>query len=138
VLDTNTIVSALLLPNSLPRQAFDAAFEAGVVLVTESTLAEVTEVLHRPRFDRYVLLEERLQFLGHFVSNVIVVVATETIGECRDPKDNKFLEAAIAGSASHLITGDDDLLILHPYREVAILNARSFLKDVIGRRFSAD
>jgi uncharacterized protein len=133
VLDTNLIVSAVLLPSSLSRHAFDAAVEMGVVIVTEATVTEVTEVLHRPRFDRYLLLEERLQFLSHFISNVLVVVVTETITDCRDAKDNKFLEAAIAGSASHLITGDDDLLVLDPYRDVTILNARTFLTQVIGR-----
>ncbi|WP_459868116.1 putative toxin-antitoxin system toxin component, PIN family [Endothiovibrio diazotrophicus] len=47
--------------------------------------------------------------------------------ECRDPKDNKFLELAVAGGASALITGDQDLLALHPFRGIPILAPADFL-----------
>jgi len=43
-----------------------------------------------------------------------------TVNSCRDPKDKKFLELAISGAASHIITGDEDLLALHPFRGIAI------------------
>jgi predicted nucleic acid-binding protein len=48
VIDTNTAISALLLPTSIPRQAFDRAFDQGIVLVSESTVAELAEVIKRP------------------------------------------------------------------------------------------
>lgn len=51
----------------------------------------------------------------------------ETITDCRDPKNNKFLELAVAANASCIITGDEDLLILHPFRNIPILNASGFL-----------
>src|SRR5262245_57439006 len=92
VLDTNTIVSAVLLPTSIPRQAFDRAFDTGVVLVSEQTIAELTEVLQRRRFDRYIREEERLQFLATFIRDTTLTRVTETITDCRDPKDNRFLE----------------------------------------------
>jgi uncharacterized protein len=60
VLDTNTVVSALLVRRSVPRQAFDYAFEHGKVLASPATLSELTEVLYRPKFDRYLTLERRL------------------------------------------------------------------------------
>ena len=43
------------------------------------------------------------------------------------PKDNKFLELALSGKGSHIITGDSDLLVLHPFRGVAIVSPQSFL-----------
>ena len=53
---------------------------------------------------------------------------SETIIECRDPKDNKFLELAVCANAT-CITGDKDLLILHPFRNIPILNAVDFLNN---------
>jgi len=48
---------------------------------------------------------------------------------CRDPKDNKFLEVAIAGSADAIITDDDDLLTLDPFRDVRIATPSAFLEE---------
>ena len=52
----------------------------------------------------------------------------QTIKECRDPKDDTILEVAINGKATHIITGDQDLLELHPFRGVAILTPKQFLE----------
>ena len=46
---------------------------------------------------------------------------------CRDPKDDKFLDLAVSGQATHLVTGDPDLLALHPFRGIDIVTARAFL-----------
>ena len=51
----------------------------------------------------------------------------EKITVCRDPKDNKFLELAVAGNADCLITGDKDLLILNPFRGIKIISPSDFL-----------
>jgi putative PIN family toxin of toxin-antitoxin system len=127
VLDTNTIISALLIRESLPRRAFDHAFAQGSVLVSEQTIAELTDVLQRPRFDRYISLERRLQFLAGFVQDTMLITVTETIADCRDPKDNKFLEVAVCGQADVIITGDQDLLVLSPYRGISIITPRDYL-----------
>jgi uncharacterized protein len=127
VLDTNTIISALLLPTSIPRQAFDQAFDLGRVIVSEATVAELADVLQRSRFDKYVREEARLQFLATFTHDTTLIVVTETITDCRDPKDNKFLEVAVSGQATVIITGDRDLLDLHPYRGIAIITPRDFI-----------
>ena len=50
---------------------------------------------------------------------------------CRDPKDDKFLELALNGEASHLITGDTDLLILNPLQNIPVINPRSFWDKII-------
>lgn len=115
------IVSALLLPRSVPRQAFDRAFLQGDVLVSDATIEELDRVLRRSRFDRYITQAERLQFLAAFIQNAVVIEVTEVVMDCRDPKDNKFLELAIDGSATCIISGDDDLLTLHPFRDTPIL-----------------
>ena len=126
VLDTNTIISALLLPASLPRQAVDRAFDSGLVIASEATVAELADVLQRPRFDKYVREEARLHFLATFIRDTTLIAVTETITDCRDTKDNKFLEVAVSGQATVIITGDRDLLDLHPYRGIAIITPRDF------------
>ncbi len=52
---------------------------------------------------------------------------TEQINECRDLKDNKYLELAFSGQAECIVTGDDDLLVLNPWRDIEILNVQEFL-----------
>lgn len=46
---------------------------------------------------------------------------------CRDPKDNKYLELAVNGQAESIITGDQDLLILHPFQSINIVTVNDFL-----------
>ncbi len=58
--------------------------------------------------------------------NNIIIEVDEIITECRDPKDNKYLELAVSGRADYLITGDQDLLILNPWRNLKIITAPEF------------
>ncbi len=132
VVDTNVCVSALLLPRSTPRRAFDRCLESGRLLVSTSTVAELDEVLRRRKFDPYLREEERLAFLAALIREAEIVDVTRVITECRDPKDNKFLELAIGGAASHILTGDADLLAMHPFRGVAILTPHDFLAEPTG------
>ena len=127
VLDTSVIVSAVLLPHSVPRQAFDRVQEKGKVLISEATVDEVNEVLRRRRFDRYLGEGQRLEFLARLIREAELVDVTETVTKCRDPKDDKFLELAISGQATYLISGDKDLLVLHPFRGIQVVSPQMFL-----------
>jgi len=49
------------------------------------------------------------------------------IRACRDPKDDKFLEVAVDGRADAIVTGDHDLLELHPFHGIAILTPADYL-----------
>ena len=130
VVDTGVVVSALLLPRSVPRQAFDATASRGRLLISEATVAELDEVLRRPKFDRYLPEDKRLEFFAALVLTAEDVQVNEVITACRDPKDNKFLELAVSGRATHILSGDADLLILNPFRGVAILTPQAFLKSL--------
>ena len=92
VMDTNAVVSAALLPRSVPRQAFDRALEHGTFLISSATIAELNDVLRRPRFDKYVHEDERLEFLATLVRDAELVEVTVVVTDCRDAKDNKFLD----------------------------------------------
>lgn len=127
VFDTNTLVSAFLFKNSNPRKAIDRALETGKIFVSTEAHTELEEVFLRPKFDKYLPQQVRLLILREFAELAISEEVTETIAECRDPKDNKFLGLAITVAASCIITGDNDLLVLHPFRGIPILNASDFL-----------
>ncbi len=127
VLDTGVLVSAILLPRSLPRQVVDLAFVQGIVLASADTIDELDEVLRRPKFNRYLREEERLLFLAAFIRDAKLVDITEKLTECRDPKDNKFLELAVSGNATCIVSSDSDLLVLNPFREIAILTPQEFI-----------
>ncbi len=127
VVDTNVIVSALLLPGGIPRQALDAARADGDLLVSRALLLELDAVLRRPKFDRYLLPQERSRFFIALVRESRLVEVTAHVDACRDPKDNAILELAADGGATHIITGDSDLLTLGSFQGTAILTPERFL-----------
>ncbi len=129
VVDTNTLVSHLLIPRSLPHLAVQKALSSGDLLVSDSTLQELADVLSRPKFEKYLSLAERNLFF-QFLSRVAIQVAIlRPIRACRDPKDDKFLEVAISGRADAIITGDSDLLDLNPFLGIPIYTPKAFLND---------
>jgi len=128
VVDTNVFVSAILLPLSVPRQAIDKALDQGILLFSEATMTELGDVLFRQKLDRYVSREDRQHFLRQLASTVEFVPIVYSVRECRDPKDDKFLEVALSGKADLILTGDADLVKLHPWREIAILSPAQYLK----------
>ena len=127
VFDTNVIVSALLIKKSVARRAYDRAREAGDILLSFEVIEELYDVLGRPAFDRYIDEEDRIRFLNLLVKESTLVDITEKIQECRDPKDDKFLELAVSGKADFIISGVGDLQVLNPFRKIAILSPREFL-----------
>jgi putative PIN family toxin of toxin-antitoxin system len=129
VFDTNVLVSRLLgAKNSPPAQVVRLVMEGGGLhLFSEATFQELFEVLTRPKFDPYLPREKRLHFLSEMRALSEIIPVTHAFPACRDPKDNKFLEVAVSGGADFLITGDADLLELHPFEGVRILSPADFL-----------
>jgi putative PIN family toxin of toxin-antitoxin system len=133
VFDTNVLISALLFENSKPAQALRYALANGEVLLSLDLLEELNEVLGRERFNRYLTTEEREEFLEALIEQAVLVEITENVQECRDPKDDKVLELALNGEAQYIISGDRDLLVLHPFRGVLVITADEFLKTIESR-----
>ncbi len=128
VCDTNVLVSLLLRRQSTPALAVARALTgSGKLLASPATLGELDEVLMRPKFDRYVSRAVRAQFLIDLMPVIELVRPEARIRACRDPRDDKFLELAAHGRADTIITGDADLLALHPFHGVAILSPQAFL-----------
>lgn len=123
------VVSALLLRDSVPRQAFDKALNNGTVLLSLPVIFELADVLSREKLNRYLLEEERMRFLVSLLKEAELAQVSEIITACRDAKDDKFLELAVSGKASCIVSGDADLLDLSPFRGIPILTPREFLTD---------
>ena len=128
VVDTNILVSAVLIKSSIPDVAFKKARSLGIILFSDATFQELQEILNRSKFDKYISVSIRTQFLAKFKLESEETEIVKMIKECRDPKDDKFLEVAINGNATHIITRDKDLLELHPFQGVDIITATQFLE----------
>lgn len=128
VIDTNIVISAALSKNSTPDRALNYAVDNAVLLISEDTFNEIQEKLLGNKFDKYVQLSTRKTFLNSLRAISEMVIIEKRITACRDSKDDKFLELALNGNANFIVTGDKDLLVLHPFESVEILTAADFLK----------
>jgi putative PIN family toxin of toxin-antitoxin system len=128
VVDTNVVVSASVFAFSVPRQAVEKALRNSILLFSDFTMDELKNVLVRSKFDRYVSREERARFLAQLNARAEFVPTIRLVRECRNPKDDKFLEVALNGRADVIITADADLLKMHPWRGVEILSPAKYLK----------
>jgi putative PIN family toxin of toxin-antitoxin system len=126
VLDTNVVVSALLFSGSAPAKALLKA-QKGIVISSDATRLELIDVMSRSRFDRYVRREIRQRLTAQYVNATQLIDISAPIRACRDPRDDKFLEVAVHGRANAIITGDADLLALHPFHGIEIVSPADFL-----------
>jgi len=128
VVDTNVFVSGLLRYSSVPGRAAARARNNAVLLVSQATMTELADVLAEAKFDRYVTVEQRTQFIRLIANLAEFVPIIQRVRECRDPEDDKFLEVALNGRADVIVTGDADLLEMHPWRGVEILSPADYAK----------
>lgn len=136
VIDTGVLVSGLIRSQSAPGAVLQAmAANQFVAVYTTEMVIELIDVLERAKFrDKYhiqpadiVVLVQLLQLRGQLVTPIHAVVA------CRDPKDDKFLTAAVAGMADCIVSGDADLLVLSPFEGIPVLSPAAFLEHLSGR-----
>jgi len=130
VVDTNVLVSSALFPASTPGKVFDHAALTDTFLLSESTFEELRAVLHRPKFARYLDGDRRDRFLTRLRATGSFVIVRQMVQICRDPKDDKFLDVAVNGGAALIVSGDADLLVLHPFEGVEIVTPATYLARV--------
>ena len=123
------LVRAVLFSDSKPAEAFRRARQVGEILSSVPVAEDLNEVLGRPKFDRYITRDDRERFLVAFLQAAIMIEIAEPIAACRDPKDDKFLELGVSGGAACIVTADDDLLVLNPFRGIPILSVDQFLSS---------
>lgn len=128
VADTNVWVSRLLLSGSAAARALDKALGSSEVMVSEILVAELANVLSRSKFDRYVSVQDREEFLRRVLQVATVAPVLSEVEVCRDPDDNHVLALALDTESDCILTGDRDLLVLNPWRGIAIASPRAFLE----------
>lgn len=100
-------------------------------MFSDSTFAELESRLWKPKFDRYLSMESRRAILhdakavAHWIKVPEDIVAQRF---SRDADDDKFVHAALASSATWLVTGDQNLLVLDTVLGVQILTPAEALR----------
>jgi uncharacterized protein len=115
----------------MPARAMGAAFQAGLVLTSSAVIDEFEQVLRRPKFNRHRDLDIRLSYLESLLDLLTPITVIDLVEDCRDPNDNMFLALALNGKADVIVTGDDHLLCLHPWRGIAILSPADYLAQMV-------
>lgn len=133
VVDTNVLLSAALSPNGVPAAFVDRVLAVGKLVFSNATFAELEARIWLPKFDRYLPMERRRSVLDDANAGAIWVEVPTVIAQraySRDPKDDAFIHTAIAAQVSRLISGDKDLLCLHPMDSLQILSPRAALDEL--------
>ena len=131
VIDTNVLLSRFLWPEGPAAQAVQVALHRGTVLMSDATWTEFAEVLMRPKFDRYLGIDDRQLILSTVAGIVQRISVTRRVRACRDPRDDKVLALAVCGQAHALITGDEDLLALHPFQGIEVIRPAVFTERLL-------
>ncbi|AOQ23297.1 hypothetical protein MTAT_18290 [Moorella thermoacetica] len=134
VLDTNVVISGLLVPVGPPGRIIDLWADGKIdVVVSPAVITEYMEVFLRPKFAKAGTMEERQQLLEGFINlaNTILVLPDIEIDIINaDPSDNRFLECARTGETDCIISGDSHLLALKEYEEIPIITPGQFLEII--------
>ena len=127
IFDVSALVSAALKVNSVPERALLRAEEVDVFALSTAVDGEIAGVLNRARFAQAIPPARRERVLEIPRGAAVWFEPTLRVTDCRDPKDNKYLELALAAGAETIVSSDDDLLVLHPWRGVRILLPADYL-----------
>lgn len=131
ILDTNILISYVLKPSISVTQIVNAGLESGRLLLSQDTFDELRNVMERFVKRGYITIQESSEFIVSIIDVAEWVKILECVQACRDPKDDKFLELAVNGQAEYLVTGDKDLLVLHPFRGTKILSTKDFINTLL-------
>jgi uncharacterized protein len=118
VFDASSIVGAALEANSMPERALLLARSEDTICLSPVVETEIREVLLRPKFHRYISDATRGRILDILGAAAVMFEPLDQVTDCRDAKDNKYLELALAAGASIIVSSDDDLLVLDPWRGI--------------------
>ena len=137
VIDTNVLISAALLPGATPARLVACVLEYQRLLFSEQTFEELRTRLHRPKFDRYLSLDDRKLLLHDFNAAADWVALDEVSSFSRDQDDDKFVQTALNGGARWLVSGDADLLCLGSVQTVQIITLAQALSIFTQARSGA-
>ena len=128
VLDTKVWISGVFFRRGTPARLLAAWRNGRYQLIISHTILDELSVQLRQKTIKFSaplsLADEWLRYIDAYAD--FVPISHDAAGVCRDPKDDQFLETAVSGQATHLVTGDKDLLVLNPYRDIPIITPRDF------------
>ena len=124
VFDTSTLVGAVLREDS--ARALKLARTRGTLCLPDAIEAEIRAVLARPKFGRYATPSRIARYLTLLRMEGRRVRPTVQVTDCRDPKDNMVFDAALTAGAKFIVSSDQDLLTLDPWRGIRIVSARDY------------
>ncbi len=127
IVDTNLWISFLLTKNSIKLDKL-IADDKITLLFSQELLDEFVEVARRPKFRKYFSLSDLEDLLTELRTKAEFIEVISNVDVCRDPKDNFLLALSVDGNATHLITGDKDLLAVGTFGNTAILTVAEYLK----------
>ena len=124
VIDTSVYISAIVF-GGVPRATVAKAMAAPYQLVVSPSIqSEFIRVLSH----KFGWEDSRIWMAVDYLWRHAIIVEPADVNIVRDPKDNHILGTAVAGKAPYLISSDQDLLILNPYGDIAILSPSDFLR----------
>lgn len=130
VFDTSCLISACIYPAREPATVLKQAVSRFQLVASPQTKWEIEDVLKREKFDRWQPFETRMIWLNAYIDTLEEFTPTRFFTNSIDPKDNKFLDVAVAAEASIIVCSDDHLLSLHPFTEhggsIEILTLQQF------------
>ena len=132
VFDASAVVSAALREDGVPERAFLRAENTDVFALSAEVDSEIASVLDRPRFAKAISAARRARILNVMRGEAAWFSPSERVTDCRDKKDDKYLELALAAGAWAIVSGDADLLVLHPWRGVRVLLPAEYLAETGG------
>ena len=134
VLDTNVLISALITSGTPPDGLYRAWLRGEIELVTSTAqIAEITDVVSRPRLQKFIDADEAEDILDNIDSYAFVLDDPPQVNLSPDPRDNPILAAAIAGDADLIVSGDKKhLLGLAEIEGIPIVTARKALDLIRG------
>lgn len=127
VFDASSVVGALLNQNSLPERALLLARSNDTICLSSAVEAEIREVAVRPKFQKYLTPSRIDLILEVLTIAAFVAEPSEVVADCRDKKDNMYLELALASGADIIISSDQDLLTLDPWRGIRIMTPAAYV-----------
>jgi putative PIN family toxin of toxin-antitoxin system len=125
VIDTNVLVSGLIWGGT-PAHVVECILSGTVdAYASEETMREYFRILEKLTGNNASVMHQWKSLLLEYI---LLIDPQEVITECRDPKDNMFLECAVACEAKYIVSGDKDLISMNPFRNIEILKAQEFLR----------
>lgn len=135
VLDTNILVSALIVPAGYPAAIYNAWENGKFTLLTcAEHLAEVRATLQKPRVAAHIEPYKAGRLVNQIKNLAANIAHLPRVRRSSDPDDNFLLALAEAGEASYLVTGDKSgLLALKKHKRTQIVTALQFAETIEAR-----